>query len=169
MLSVPCQKIKKQALCERYELEYEEGWYEEVRCPHCGGRKFVRYGYRNRQGINANGSRYIFRIPRVRCKGCGKIHHVLPTFLVPLRRYFLDVIERFGRKRKPEPEAPYEEKSRYRLKKFAEKFIQEIETSYGGALKLARERQKDVSLREKVKALVNMGYFSSTRTDILTG
>jgi hypothetical protein len=50
-------------------------------------------GSRFRQALDGDGTRRTLRIRRLRCKGCRRIHHELPDFLVPYKRYTAAVIE----------------------------------------------------------------------------
>jgi hypothetical protein len=44
--------------------------------------------------VNAFGDRCAVSIRRLRCKGCGKIHHELPDFLVPYKRHCAETVEK---------------------------------------------------------------------------
>lgn len=61
-------------------------------CPCCGNTLNV-YGSRKRRVINEKGVKQILVIRRLKCKGCGKIHHELPDLLVPYKRYASQWIE----------------------------------------------------------------------------
>ena len=57
-----------------------------------GGILFV-IGSRSRQSLCGDGTRRTLRIRRLRCEECRKIHHELPDFLVPYKRYTANVVE----------------------------------------------------------------------------
>ncbi|MBU4542280.1 DUF6431 domain-containing protein [uncultured Acetobacterium sp.] len=59
---------------------------EKSYCPCCGNDLKV-YGSRKRSVIDENGDQQILVIRRLKCQGCGKIHHELPDMLVPFKRY----------------------------------------------------------------------------------
>jgi len=65
---------------------------ERSSCPGCGGTLFV-IGSRCRQSLCGDGTRRNLRIRRLRCKECYTIHHELPDFLVPYKRYAATVVE----------------------------------------------------------------------------
>jgi len=63
-----------------------------LQCPICGANQVV-LGRRIRSAIlpDANNQRY--KIRRLRCSGCRKIHHELPDCLVPYKRHCTEIIE----------------------------------------------------------------------------
>ena len=65
---------------------------EVVPCPCCGKLLFV-IGSRHRVWYQSSGERAKLIIRRLCCKSCGKIHHELPDFLVPYKRYDAESIE----------------------------------------------------------------------------
>lgn len=50
-------------------------------------------GTRDRKSIDSSGETKIYNIRRLKCTNCGRIHHELPDFLVPYKRYKLECIE----------------------------------------------------------------------------
>jgi transposase-like protein len=61
-------------------------------CPHCGAKKcLIRWGFYRRWCYSGQYEYYLV-IQRVRCKGCGRTHALLPDFLHPYRRYALDTL-----------------------------------------------------------------------------
>lgn len=65
---------------------------ETVYCSYCSGEtKYL--GRRERGYIKDTGEHEKLLIPRNRCEPCKKIHHVLPDFLVPYKRYDRESIE----------------------------------------------------------------------------
>jgi hypothetical protein len=66
---------------------------EKLSCPCCGGGLGVA-GSRMRGYVDEAGNRCAVSIRRLRCKGCGRIHHELPDFLVPYRRHCAETVER---------------------------------------------------------------------------
>jgi hypothetical protein len=65
---------------------------EPVNCPGCNGSLSV-IGSRNRTMLDDDRNRVVFRIRRLHCKPCRRIHHELPDRLVPYKRYGSGVIE----------------------------------------------------------------------------
>jgi hypothetical protein len=59
---------------------------EQVPCPCCGDVLKV-IGSRSRKYINKDEEKVVLIIRRLRCCMCHKIHHELPDFLVPYKRY----------------------------------------------------------------------------------
>lgn len=58
---------------------------EQISCPCCNG-KLKCIGSRTRKFTDNIGDKKL-RIRRLRCKTCNKIHHELPDFLIPYKRY----------------------------------------------------------------------------------
>jgi len=50
-------------------------------------------GSRKRGFINPEGNNIKLVIRRMKCAGCGKIHHELPDFLIPYKRHCAETIE----------------------------------------------------------------------------
>lgn len=50
-------------------------------------------GTRNRKSKEGSGKTKIYNIRRLRCDQCSRIHHELPDFLVPYKRYESECIE----------------------------------------------------------------------------
>lgn len=66
-----------------------------VVCPNCGSSKLIKWGYysRNVCYIDSNILKNKnITIKRVKCKGCGHTHALLPSFVIPYKIYLLDVI-----------------------------------------------------------------------------
>jgi len=61
-------------------------------CPICGEPLFLR-GWRLRGLIEADGEKRALFIRRLRCSGCGRIHHELPDCVVPYKRHCAETIE----------------------------------------------------------------------------
>lgn len=65
---------------------------EELRCPDCGGpvvyRDYVRRKVRSMYELSE-----CILLPRVKCADCGKLHRVVPGFLLPYKQYEKSVIE----------------------------------------------------------------------------
>ncbi len=63
--------------------DYEKGSnYGYIECPCCGSDKIISYGRYERNVIVYNSCMKI-RIKRVKCKGCGKTHALIPYFIIP--------------------------------------------------------------------------------------
>jgi hypothetical protein len=66
---------------------------EQIPCPYCQSQ-LEPYDRRNRKYQNITGDQKILVIRRLRCCNprCRRIHAELPDFLVPYKRYAIDVI-----------------------------------------------------------------------------
>ena len=62
------------------------------RCPICNGL-LGGFGTRKRKYIDADWKKQTLIIRRLLCAGCGAIHHELPDFLVPYKRYCAQTVE----------------------------------------------------------------------------
>jgi len=85
---------------KEYHTEYSEDkqasyvWADEpLNCSFCASSELVRKGWRSRTLITLIGSLLLLLVQRVRCKNCGKIHHVLPDIIVPYKRYSAETVE----------------------------------------------------------------------------
>lgn len=65
---------------------------EVPRCPICG-KILSPYGVRNRIVINGVGNVFSFIIRRLWCSNCHRIHHELPSILIPYKRYTCAAIQ----------------------------------------------------------------------------
>ncbi|KGA95495.1 hypothetical protein BALCAV_0222250 [Alkalihalobacillus alcalophilus ATCC 27647 = CGMCC 1.3604] len=59
----------------------------------CCGKDMLVIGTKNRKAIDHLGQGKMYNIRRLRCTNCCTIHHELPDFLVPYKRYELECIE----------------------------------------------------------------------------
>ena len=85
---------------KEYHTEYSEDkrasyvWADEpLSCSFCDSSDLIRKGWRSRKLITLIGNLLCLLIQRVLCKGCGRIHHVLPDMVVPYKRYDAETIE----------------------------------------------------------------------------
>lgn len=65
------------------------------RCPHPECKDpdhLIRWGTYDR-GVNIGDINYRISIQRVRCKGCGRTHSLLPDFVQAYRRYAIDLMQ----------------------------------------------------------------------------
>lgn len=65
---------------------------ETVPCPFCEKRLKV-IGSRKRGVIEYSGEKRILVIRRLKCLGCGRIHHELPDIIIPYKRYGSETVE----------------------------------------------------------------------------
>jgi len=65
---------------------------EQIVSPCCGERLKV-IGSRRRKCLNSDGVPMVLVVRRLRCQQCGRIHHELPDFLVPYKRYVSSCVE----------------------------------------------------------------------------
>lgn len=69
-----------------FEKQVREGTLDVPReCPACKGCLTKHGAYGRKTGVSL--------VPRMRCKGCGKTHAVLPHFLAPYQRVLTHVRE----------------------------------------------------------------------------
>lgn len=59
----------------------------------CCGKSMSIIGTRDRKSKERSGETQVYNIRRLRCDQCGRIHHELPDFLVPYKRYESECIE----------------------------------------------------------------------------
>nr|WP_281275713.1 DUF6431 domain-containing protein [Bacillus yapensis] len=59
----------------------------------CCGKSMSVIGTRDRKAKKSSGESCIYNIRRLGCDNCDKIHHELPNFLVPYKRYESECIE----------------------------------------------------------------------------
>lgn len=59
----------------------------------CCGKSTSVIGTRNRKSKKSTGESCVYNIRRLECDQCERIHHELPDFLVPYKRYESDCIE----------------------------------------------------------------------------
>lgn len=68
-------------------------WSEEIHlCPQCQ-ITLKRNGWRKRMVIGLDGEKKTYCLRRLYCPKCKHIHHELPDFIVPYKRYTVQVIE----------------------------------------------------------------------------
>jgi hypothetical protein len=65
---------------------------ETIHCPNCEDRLKV-IGSRKRGLIEYSGERRALIVRRLRCLGCGRVHHELPDIIVPYKRYSSEAVE----------------------------------------------------------------------------
>jgi hypothetical protein len=65
---------------------------ERIPSPCCGKGMSV-IGTRDRKSKERSGATRVYNIRRLRCDQCKRIHHELPDFLVPYKRYESECIE----------------------------------------------------------------------------
>ena len=78
-------------------------------CPICQGL-LEYYDRRKRKAINGQGEQEVYSLRRLRCSNCKRLHLELPWFLIPYKRYRLEVIEDRAE------QAPVEERTRQKIK-----------------------------------------------------
>ncbi len=65
---------------------------ESAVCPICEGH-LSGYDSKNRHVIKSDGSKETYRLRRLKCKHCQKLHTELPDFMQPYKHYSTEVIE----------------------------------------------------------------------------
>lgn len=65
---------------------------ETCGCPICGGELRVRDS-KKRRVINQAGDIDMYRLRRLKCKNCGKLHTEIPDCIVPYKHYAAEVVE----------------------------------------------------------------------------
>ena len=141
-------------------------WADEpLNCPSCDSTDLIRKGWRSRKLITLIGNLLLLLIQRVRCKGCGKIHHVLPDSIVPYKRYDAETIEAIIANKPEEASGGLDEQEIYRMKKWWNEMNRYI-------LKIAdifmSKQQVQIGLETKltaiVRALANAHLWPGTRS-----
>lgn len=59
----------------------------------CCGKSMSVIGTGNRKSKESSGETKVYNIRRLRCDHCCRIHHELPDFLIPYKRYEAECIE----------------------------------------------------------------------------
>lgn len=94
---------------------------ERIPSPCCGKDMSV-IGTRDRKSKNREGHTNIYNIRRLRCNHCGRIHHELPDFLVPYKRYESECIEKVLSN--PHHDIPSDNSTLFRWKEWFDSFIE---------------------------------------------
>ena len=78
-------------------------WADEALvCSFCGCDKVIMKGWRRRGSIDHLENSTVFLVRRVKCKGCSKIHHVLPDIIIPYKHHNAETVEMIIRERADE-------------------------------------------------------------------
>ena len=159
---------------------------EQIPCPHCQSQ-LEPYDRRNRKYQNITGDQKILVIRRLRCCNprCQRIHAELPDFLVPYKRYAVDVITAVLSG--TAIVAPAEESTRHRWKNWYRQIRDHL---LGVAASVRRNLQEinrtllaspsrksnfrvmelvGLNLSELVRLAVNTGNWITTRSAMVTG
>jgi len=87
-------------MISKYRLEYnrdEDVYYvlsdEKINCPICSCKHMRGKGRRKRGVIKTSGDKILLIIRRLLCGNCLKIHHELPSIIVPYKRHNTETIE----------------------------------------------------------------------------
>ena len=85
-------------LVENYNLSKDENGRIAIKhpppakCPQCG-KWMWSDGCKERRAKNSRGEAEVYRLRRLRCKRCGKVHIEIPTCIIPYKRYNAESIE----------------------------------------------------------------------------
>lgn len=84
-------------ITKNYSITSKNGFYfvcnlDTPVCPNCKIALKVRDS-KNRNVKSADGSIYVFKLRRLQCEKCGKIHTELPDFIQKYKRYSKITIE----------------------------------------------------------------------------
>lgn len=60
-------------------------------CPDCGGNLVVR-DTKRRKVKNGDGTICTYKLKRMKCKNCRKLHTQIPSCIIPYKHYAADVI-----------------------------------------------------------------------------
>ena len=125
----------------------------------CCGEKLKIIGSRRRKSIKSSGEIIILNIRRLRCVHCRKIHHELPDFIVPYKRYEVDCIESAVSEDRKTADIAADECTFYRWKCWFEDFS----TYLVGCLSSLAIRYSQISVEPLSEAprsaLQRMGHF----------
>jgi len=97
---------------------------ETISCPKCRGELKPR-DRRRRRLSDAEGTKHVYSLRRLRCRKCGKLHTELPDFIVPYKRYSAEVVEKISRGERVD--APYEERTRQKIKAWYKRAIEHLQ------------------------------------------
>lgn len=116
------------------------------------------YDRRKRTALDMWGEREVYSLRRLRCSSCKRIHLEIPWFLVPYKRYRLEVIEAVIEDRAEQ--APVEERTRQKIKAW----YRRIKTHFLGVWHWCITHgfaftQHRPALATYVRATVNSGYW----------
>ena len=136
---------------------------EDVLCPVCKSDCLKAKDRRKRRVILDDGSEITCLLERLRCKYCGKIHHVLPDFIVPYKRYSRQVIEKIISG--DTSELACEDSTIRRIRQW----YLEVESIFKQAFaacfaKVGQTPPDKPVLKEIVRTLINANLWSSTRS-----
>ncbi len=62
-------------------------------CPDCKTGNLVHKDFCDRICKDIGGKKKIYQIPRGICENCGRIHRIIPDFMVPFGQYSKKVVE----------------------------------------------------------------------------
>ena len=98
-----------------HKLVFSVRCAESVPCPCCGEQLTV-IGSRKRKYKNSDGQTKVLIIRRLRCVHCRRIHHELPSCLVPYQRYESSCIESVVLKDPKSSDIAADESTLYRMR-----------------------------------------------------
>lgn len=84
--------IENYSRCLAFDGYFKVVSSENCVCPCCKGALCVRDS-RKRKVITQTGNVDIYRLRRLKCRRCGKLHTELPGCIAPYKHYAIDVIE----------------------------------------------------------------------------
>ena len=126
-------------------------------CPICQGL-LKYYDRRKRKALNGQGEQEVYSLRRLRCSSCKRLHLELPWFLIPYKRYRLEVIEEVIAN--CAEQAPVEERTRQKIKAW----YRQIKTHFLGVWHFCimqgfASPQISPVLATYVRATVNSGFW----------
>ncbi|NLM79479.1 MAG: hypothetical protein GX173_15600 [Ruminococcaceae bacterium] len=126
-------------------------------CPVCQGL-LKYYDRRKRKALNGRGEQEVYSLRRLRCCSCKRLHLELPWFLIPYKRYRLEVIEEVIAGRAEQ--APVEERTRQKIKAW----YRQIKTHFLGVWRFCithgfASPKLSPILTTYVRATVNSGFW----------
>ena len=161
---------------KEYHTEYNESknvsyvWADEpLSCPSCDSSNLIKKGWRSRKLITFIGSLLILLVQRVRCKGCGKIHHVLPDTIVPYKRYDAQTIEAIINGNPEEALCELDEQEIYRIKTWWAKMKRYILNKTTAVIGKCHDQiNSKIKLAAIVRILANADLWPGTRSVLVT-
>ncbi len=130
---------------------------EPLCCPLCGAQ-LRPYDRRTRQVKDKLGDSKVYSLRRLRCQNpsCHRLHIELPDFILPYKRYEVEVFEQLAGS--GETLAPYESRTRRRMKRWYEHFVEVAQ-----AILALPSHVSDLSLSVLAKYLVTDARYPTTR------
>lgn len=154
MISYNVQKVKFFATKLKMYAENENYKIEE--CPNCQSKELIRWGKYKRNIVyyeKGQKQEKTIEIRRIRCKGCGKTHAIIPCFIVPYKvhssKYITEVlVAKIGNKKSNK-----EIEEKYKISRQLLRKWKECIESHAGRIRAMTEEKLEKSIKRIKKEL----------------